>query len=398
MGKNRRNWEKCELGDIANINERSIGKNYPYDEIEYIDISSVGTGILNETKRYKLAEAPSRAKRLVRSGDTILSTVRPNLRAFSYIKNPKENYVVSTGFAVLTAKHGVDSRFLYYIVTSQEFTDYLTANVKGAAYPAVDTEIISKAKCNLPPLPIQRKIAAILSAYDDLIENNNRRIKILEEMAKTIYNEWFVKFRFPGYEKVKLVPSELGMIPEGWEVVKVGDVIKRMPSGKKYDNKTVLPKGKIPVLDQGRSGIIGYHNNKPDIIASEENPVIIFANHTCYQRIILFPFSAIQNVIPFLPNEDRERDIYWLHWATKDVIKFSDYKGHFPEFTTKKIICPPVDICNAFGGLIKPMVKLRYKLEQKNKVLQETRDLLLPKLISGQIDVEHLEIKVEDNQ
>ena len=77
----------------------------------------------------------------------------------------------------------------------------------------------------IPPLPTQRKIAAILSNYDDLIENNTRRIKILEEMAGTIYREWFVEFRFPGHENVKMVESELGLIPQGWEVVTASEAI-----------------------------------------------------------------------------------------------------------------------------------------------------------------------------
>ena len=83
---------------------------------------------------------------------------------------------------------------------------------------------LTKLQVKLPPLPTQQKIAAILSAYDDLIENNTRRIKILEEMAQAIYREWFVNFRFPGHEGVRMVESELGLVPEGWEVRKLGEV------------------------------------------------------------------------------------------------------------------------------------------------------------------------------
>ncbi len=286
--------------------------------------------------------------------------------------------------------------FYYYYFISPQGKANIQSLMMQAAAAGIRGSELAKLKVPFPNRTTQSKIATTLSDYDDLIENNNRRIQILEKITQTVYNEYFIKFRFPGHIKVKMVNAELGKIPEGWEVLKVGDVIERFPSGKKYDNKTVLPKGKVPVLDQGRSGIIGYHNNEPDVMASEDEPIIIFANHTCYQRIIMFPFSAIQNVIPFLPRRDRRKDIYWLHWATKDVIKFNDYKGHFPEFTTKKIIFPPADICSAFAELIKPMLQLRYKLEQKNKILQENRDLLLPKLISGEIDVEHLDIKTEE--
>ena len=244
----------------------------------------------------------------------------------------------------------------------------------------------------------QRKIATVLSNYDDLIENNTRRIKILEEMAGTIYREWFVEFRFPGHENVKMVDSELGLIPQGWEFVKTEQIIKRVPSGKKYNQKTVELTGNIPVLDQGQSGIIGYHNDSPGVTASEDEPIIVFANHTCYQRIIQYPFSAIQNVLPFLPKPERHRNIYWLHWATKDLVDINDYKGHWPEFMSKEFVLPPTEVCERFGELAKPMVRLIYKLETCNQNLRQTRDLLLPKLISGELDVSELDINIDATQ
>jgi type I restriction enzyme S subunit len=384
------NWKKVKLGDIAAINNKSIGKKYPFDIIEYVDISSVGTGILFETTKYDLDKAPSRAKRLVKAGDVILSTVRPNRRSFFYFKNPQDNLVISTGFAVLTPDSNIDSKFLYYIVFSQSFTDYLTNNAKGATYPAVDSETIERAEIYIPErIEDQKKIASILSGYDDLIENNNRRIKILEEMAQAIYKQWFVDFKFPGYEKVKMVDSsageaggELGSMPEGWEVVCVEDVIKRVQSGKKYDNKTAKPIGAIPILDQGRSGFIGYHDDEPGVMASKENPIIVFANHTCYQNLIMFPFSAIQNILPFLPNDKKFRNIYWLHWATKDLVSFNDYKGHWPEFISKRLFLPNKELCQKFGEIIEPMIVAKFELEKSNSILRKTRDLLLPKLMS----------------
>lgn len=244
-----------------------------------------------------------------------------------------------------------------------------------------------------PPLPIQQKIASLLSAYDDLIELNERRIKVLEDIAGLIYKEWFVKFRFPGYEKAKMIESELGMIPEGWEAKKVEEVVERIHPGKLYDSNTVKKSGKVPVLDQGRSGIIGYHDDEPGVRASEDNPTIVFANHTCYQNLILFSFSAIQNVLPFIPSETNFRNIFWLYWATKGLVKFNDYKGHWPEFINKKLIVPLSNICEKFGEIIKPIAILSYKLQQQNQLLRQTRDMLLPKLISGEIDVSDLDIK-----
>jgi len=396
MNKLKDNWELIKLGEVCeSISETH---NFRKKELIFLNTGDIYRGEFLHCNYSDVDAMPGQAKKSIRKHDTLFSEIRPANGHYAYVDFDADDYVVSTKLIVLRGKNCILPKYLYLLITSRDITDWLQhlAESRSGTFPQITFAQIADIEINLPPKADQRKIISIILAYDSLIKNNNRHIRILEEMGQTIYDEWFVKFCFPGHSKMKMVDSELGKLPERWEAVKVGDIIERLPSGKKYDNRTVLPKGKVPVLDQGKSGIIGYHNNEPDVIASEENPIIIFANHTCYQRIIMFPFSAIQNVIPFLPKEDRKRDIYWLHWVTKDLIKFHDYKGHFPEFASKKIIFPSVDICNAFGELIKPMLQLRYKLEQKNKILQESRDLLLPKLISREIDVANLDIKTED--
>ena len=239
----------------------------------------------------------------------------------------------------------------------------------------------------VPPLPVQRRIAGVLSTYDELMENCQRRIRILEAIARAFYNEWFVHFRFPRHEKIPRVASSLGDIPQGWEVRIVEELVKRIPVGKKYDQKTVNVTGTVPVFDQGKSGIIGYHDDEPGVIASESSPIIVFANHTCYQRLIHVPFSTIQNVLPFVPNLSLPRNIYWLHWATNGLVVFNDYKGHWPEFMAKKVVVPPADLCQHFGDYISPFSRQILNLERVRENLRRTRDLLLPKLISGELDV-----------
>jgi type I restriction enzyme S subunit len=290
----------------------------------------------------------------------------------------------------------VDSLFLYYSLTTrrQEFLSFGSA--AGVRTPIINKSAFCDLKLSLPPFNLQRKIASILAAYDDLIENNTRRIAILEAIVQAIYREWFVDFRFPGRENVKLVDSPIGKIPEAWEVGTVDRIVKRISAGQKYDQKAVSASGMVPVLDQGKSGIIGYHNDKPGVEASWDNPVIVFANHTCYQRMVFFPFSAIQNVLPFLPSEKQYRNIYWLHWATKDLVRFNDYKGHWPEFMAKRLVVPPPELSDNFGCCIRPTVLHVYSLQKTNINLCKTRDLLLPKLISGQLDVEDLNIEIDE--
>jgi restriction endonuclease S subunit len=273
-----------------------------------------------------------------------------------------------------------DTTYFYYAALGRVvFSDY-----KGH-HP-----LFRQAQIPIPPLPIQRRIAGILSAYDELIENSQRRIKILESMARGLYREWFVHFRFPGHESVPRVPSPLGEIPQGWEVKTVQQIVKRIPVGTKYDQKTVSSTGAVPVFDQGKSGVIGYHDEKPGVVASETAPVIVFANHTCYQRLIHIPFSAIQNVLPFVPSPSMSRNIYWLHWATNGLVVFNDYKGHWPEFAAQTLIVPPPTLCQQFGDFAMPLSLRILKLDDQIQNLRRTRDLLLPRLLSGQIDVEAL--------
>ncbi len=298
-------------------------------------------------------------------------------------------YVISQSQMKLTVdRQKADPFFIYYVFKAPETVQRIHNQAFSSGVPHINLEILRSFEIDLPELPAQRRIASILSAYDDLTENNTRRIKILEDMAQMLYREWFVNFRFPGHDKVRMVESDLGLIPEEWEEVKVEEVVQRVPSGKKYDQKTISSRGNIPVFDQGKSGVIGYHDDEPGVIASPDNPIIVFANHTCYQRLVLCPFSAIQNVLPFLPSRFHPRNIYWLHWATKDLIAFNDYKGHWPEFMSKRLLLPSSDVCEAFGDVVGPAVQRQYVLEKANINLRTTRDLLLPKLISGEIPVE----------
>jgi type I restriction enzyme, S subunit len=191
--------------------------------------------------------------------------------------------------------------------------------------------------------------------------------------------------RFPGYKKAKFNKG----VPDDWLTVKVEKLIHRISAGKRYDSKSALANGKVPIIDQGASGVLGYHNDEPGVFASENNPVIIFTNHTCYQRLIQFPFSSIQNVLPFIPSKIElfNRNIYWLYYATKGIVELSEYKGHYPEFINKQIYMPEKKLCEAFGKLIEPIFQNIYLIDIQNTQLRQIRDRLLPRLISGKLEV-----------
>jgi type I restriction enzyme S subunit len=169
--------------------------------------------------------------------------------------------------------------------------------------------------------------------------------------------------------------------------MKVGEFIERLSVGQKYEQKTVSLVGKVPVLDQGKSGVIGFHNNEPGVTAMLDKPVAVFANHTCYMRLITYSFSAIQNVLPFVGSGV---DTFWAYYATEGRLSFSEYKGHWPDFVIQESVVPPRELTDAFGRLAKPLVAQMRNNEEESRTLATLRDTLLPKLLSGELSVGEL--------
>jgi type I restriction enzyme S subunit len=346
-------WKSIPLGELVTL-QRGYDLPDQDREVGYVPIY----GSAGITGYHNVAKAKAPGVLVGRSG-----------ASFGVVNYAPIDYWPHNAVMFVTDFHGNNERFVYYLLKNIDFSNYNS----GSAQPSLNRNFIYPIPVKVPSLSTQHRIADILSAYDDLIENNTRRIRILEQMAQAIYQEWFGKF-------------DKASLPDGWEAAKVEEVITRLQTGKRYDIKTVYPEGAVPVLDQGKSGVIGYHNEEPGVLASEENPIIVFANHTCYQKIIQFPFSTIQNVIPFVP-KDKTRNIYWLHYATKDLIRFNDYKGHWPEYMSKYVILPPKELSDEFGKIAKPIIQLLFSLERKTANLRQTRDLLLPRLVSGGIEL-----------
>lgn len=405
-------WIEIKLGEYVDLNPEGIKKDYPYLEINYIDISSVGTGTLQGTTKYELNKAPSRAKRIVRNNDIILSTVRPNRRSFYYIKNAYNNLIASTGFVVLRNKKGLNSLFLYYLINQQDFTDYLTNSAKGSAYPAVDNEIISKAILKIPKsLETQKKIATILSNYDDLIENNNKRIEILEKQAKLIYEEWFVKFKFPTDEKIEFIGSELGRIPKGWEVDSIGNKFKVILGGTPSRVKEEFWNGNIPWINSGKVNQLRIIDESELITelglnksATKMMPIrstVLAITGATLGQISLLEIKACANQSVVGIFDENKKFSEYIYLKINEVIKDMVGKagGGAQQHINKDIICqtnillPNEIIINNFNKKIIPIFNEISNLLFKNQNLRKTRDLLLPKLISGQIDTKYLSIK-----
>jgi len=386
------------IRDVVRINELNINSKYPYSEIEYIDTSSVTEGRFEKLQYIQLKDAPSRAKRIVRHKDILISTVRPNLKHYGIVRNPSNNTIASTGFAVITCKK-VCPDYLYRILTTNWYTDFLSgiAESQQSNYPAFNPSLIENTNIKLPPLPVQRKIAAVLSAYDDLIENNNRRIAILERMAEELYREWFVRLRFPGHEKTKITKG----IPEGWKIKGIDEVSMN------YDGKRIplagidreKMKGSIPYY--GAAKIIDYIDKyifdgkylliaeDGSVITSEGYPVLQLVNEKFW----------VNNHTHVLTGAN---EIYSTEWLYLSLIKYpiiGQITGAAqPKITQANLnkinlLTPTEEILIQFNKNILSIFELINNTLKQNTRITTARDRLLSRLMSGKIDVENLDIQ-----
>ena len=283
-------------------------------------------------------------------------------------------------------KSKVAPRYLTYLLIGDKVQETIHALTNGVTVPHLNMkDVRTLALPEIPPLPVQHQIAGILSAYDELIENSQRRIKILEEIARSLYREWFVHFRFPGHDKVKMVPSPLGPIPQGWEVKNVKEALARRPAGEVYREEDVVLEGTVPVIDQSTNELLGFHDNEPDHLATPENPIAIFGDHTCKMQLLVEPFSIGPNVVAFEANVDRS--ISYLFHIVRSLVQTQEYKRHWSQLTAKEIVMADKSTAEHFATSIQPSLQQVEVLRKASRVLRRTRDLLLPRLLSGAIEL-----------
>lgn len=401
-------WTEVPLGEKA-YEVRELYEPRKDDDLSYIGLEHIEQQTLRLNGIGSSSKTVS-TKKAFKRGDILFGSLRPYFRK---VVMPKFNGVCSTDIAVIRAKQDTNQAFLFYFVANQAFIDYASTISSGTRMPRATWKIIEKSKWLFPPFPIQHKIASILSAYDDLIENNNRRIKILEEMAQAIYKEWFVNFRFPRHQKVKMVKSELGMIPEGWEVKSIsefGEIITgKTPSKKRpeYYNNNYMPFIKTPdihdnmfVLQTGeylsKEGARSQQNKtlpENSICVSCIGTVGIVSITSCHSQTN----QQINSIV--IKNENSREFLYFALRSLKETIQKYGSTGatmanlNKGKFESLKLICPNAIILNAFHENVESLLDNVRTLLKKNINLRKTRNLLLPKLISGEIDVEKLDIK-----
>lgn len=312
-------------------------------------------------------------------------------------------------------KHVAEPAFVFYSINSAQYKSHLLALAQGGATrEALTKDTIAKFEIRLPAIAVQKRIASVLSAYDNLIETNIRRVKILGEMAQMICREWFVNFRFPGHERLKMVESEIGPIPPGWRVGLLREMCESIdyghtasavaePIGPKFLRITdIVPDtidwSSVPYCPQPDRSPQKYRLLEGDIVVArtgattgyakrlnKRHPESIFASYLV--RLRLKPEHSNSMVGLILESDDYKR------FVKSNLGGAAQPQANAQVLASKPLAIPPSELQAEFSAIVEPLLDQKEILQIKNANLRQTRDLLLPKLISGEVSVEHPEIE-----
>ena len=334
-------------------------------------------------------------------GDLLLTSV--GTLGSVYVVKPGDRFYFKDGNLTWFRNFkGLDSQFLFYWIGSPQGKAELQKCTIGSSQSAFTIVLLKGIEIALPPMPVQQRIAGILSAYDELIENSQRRIKILEAMARGLYREWFVHFRFPGHENHPRVASALGEIPEGWEVKKLGDIAEDMrrnvPKGKLEEPSPYVGLEHIPrralALDAWETAT-ELGSNKLEFRKGE---VLFGKIRPYFHKVSVAPFDGLCSADTIVIRARRSE-----HYACVVACVSSDAfvaeasatangakmpRANWDVLKQYLVAIPTGEVADKFSALIVEVIAQQQALIFQIQNPRRTRDLLLPRLLSGQINVE----------
>ncbi len=417
-------WHRMRLGECTVMNEATYSPKEDWPFVNYLDTGSITDNRIERIQCLKLNKdkLPDRARRKIEPGDIVFSTVRPNQRHFGLLRDVPENFLASTGFAVFRAREDIaDTGFIYWFLVQERIINQLhtIAEHSTSAYPSIRPSDIKNLNIDLPPLPEQRAIAGILSALDDKIALNRRMNETLEAMARAIFKDWFVDFgpvRAKREGRDPYLPPEIWKLfpdalddeekPVGWTFSEIGKEVQVVGGGtpstkepsywnggeRHWATPKDLSRLKSPVLldtdrkitDAGVSKISSGLLPVGTVLLSSRSPI-------GYLAIAEVPTAVKQGFIAMICQR-RLSNIFVLFWCHKnlDYIKGISSGSTFAEISKKvfrpiPVIVPTEPSLAAFECTIRLLYDRIVANEKESESLAQTRDLLLPKLISGEI-------------
>lgn len=397
-------WKKIRLGDACKTNTDTYSPKEKWEFVNYLDTGNITNNTIDYIQFINLTneKLPSRAKRKVRTDSIIYSTVRPNQRHFGIIKSQPDNFLVSTGFAVLDVDNDVlNADFLYYLLTQNTLVEVLhsIAEQSTSAYPAIKPSDIENLVIEIPDLAVQKKIAGILNSLDRKIKKNTEINKNLEQQAQAIFKSWFVDFEPFG-----------GVMPSNWHISQLGSIARistEVFSPSKKPNVEVEHYS-IPSYDEKHYPVFensdGIKSNKyrltsNSVMISKLNPDTkrIWRPYCVSNR----PICSTEFIV-YEPINPLNRDFIY---SIVDSVGFSAYLcSHTTGSTNSRqratpsitlnynIVLPDDKTLRSFCSIVTPMYDAIENNIKENQKLAITRDILLPKLMSGELDVSDIDL------
>lgn len=385
------NWNKVKLGDLYDVHNglskgrQFFGKGYPF-----LTFSNVFNNWFLPKELDSLVETTDKEREAcsILRGDVFITRTSETMNELGMSSVALKDYPNATynGFTkrLRPKTDMVMPEYIGYYLRSPKFRGKFMAFSSMTTRASLANADLLGMEVELPPMATQNKIATILSRYDDLIENYQKQIKLLEEAAQRLYKEWFVDLHFPGYENVKVVDG----VPEGWENVSVGSLVSKVHRTKQIPTSKVLAEGDIPVIDQSRTFIAGYTNDKEALIKVDK-PVIVFGDHTRILKYITFSFAKGADGTQLILSNNLKRmpqSLFYCSLVNVDLSNYS-YARHFKYLKAEDIVLPTEQIASDFDKHTSLCFDKIHKLRSQLRLLTEARDRLLPKLMSGEIEV-----------
>lgn len=397
------------IGDVADIGRGSSPrpitdkKYFENGEIPWIKIAdaTVSGKYIYKTKQY-VNDLGASYSRKMKPGTLILSASGSlGIPHFLGVEG-----CIHDGWIYIDNIHDIDKQYLYYLLlTMRPYFDNLSY---GAAIQNINTSILSKTKIEVPSIQSQEKIGLMLSAYDNLIENNNKRIKLLEQMTESLYKEWFVRFRFPEYKDVEFIDG----FPKDWEKVKLDDVLNKIATGLNPRKNFVLGEGEnFYVTIKNMADNTVYLDDKCDKVNDD---AIIKINKRSDLKIGDLLFSGIgtigrvclidiptnnwnisESVFTMRANKKISSEFLYMLLLSQDVQNYCQSKANgsaqkgirMGDLRKYTFLLPTKNVINDFTNQISPILRNVSLLRNENKNLIQQRDMLLPRLMSGKLEV-----------
>lgn len=369
----------CQLCDT--ISETYKGKS---NSVVLINTSDVLEGKVLNHKRVPNKGLKGQFKKTFKKNDILYSEIRPANKRFAYINFSPNDYIASTKLMVLRSKPIVSSHFLFQILKSEIVLKKLQtlAESRSGTFPQITYSELSNVKVKVPPLPVQDKIVGILSALDSKIENNNKINANLEAQAQALFKSWFVDFT--PFKDRPFVDSELGPIPQGWKVGKLGDICT-FKRGKNLLSKNAIDEG-VPVVAGGLTPSC-YHNQ-----ANTSAPVVTVSGSGANAGFMrMYHVDVWASDCSFIDVScDYLYFVYCFLSVNRRLLKHAQTGAVQPHVKPADIhdfdvVIPEEDIVKAFQSIIKELLTKVGVNEKENQRLAALRDTLLPKLMSGEI-------------